>query len=91
MLESLLPQTFFLGAAGEVPFDDLTAGVVSTTDATSVLLLVRRDLAVTTHMLRERGHGRARGAGLRWTRTWRRRHQSGSSPFVRESELLVLF
>lgn len=33
-------QTLFLGAAGEVSFDDLTAGVISSTDSTSVLLLV---------------------------------------------------
>ncbi|TNN42009.1 hypothetical protein EYF80_047811 [Liparis tanakae] len=46
-------QTWFLGAAGEVPFDDLTAGVISSTDSTSILLLVRGDLPITTYMLHE--------------------------------------
>lgn len=35
-----LSETLFVGAAGEVSFDDLTAGVVSSTDPTSILLLV---------------------------------------------------
>lgn len=35
-----LQVTLFLGAAGEVSFDDLTAGVISSTDTTSILLLV---------------------------------------------------
>lgn len=33
-------ETLFLGAAGEVSFDDFTAGVISSTDTTSILLHV---------------------------------------------------
>lgn len=33
-------HTFFLGASGEVSFDDLTPGVISSTDSTSIVLLV---------------------------------------------------
>lgn len=35
-----LQETLFFGAAGEVPFNDFTAGVISSTDSTSILLLV---------------------------------------------------
>lgn len=33
-------ETLFLGAAGEVSFDDFTARVISSTDTTSILLHV---------------------------------------------------
>lgn len=45
-----LQVTLLLGAAGEVSFDDLTAGVVAATNATSILLQVGGDLSITAHM-----------------------------------------
>lgn len=47
----LWTDTLFLGTAGKISFDNFAAGVVSTTDATSILLLVRSDLSVTPYVL----------------------------------------
>lgn len=52
-LVTCVAETLFLGAACEVSFDDLTAGVISTTHSTSILLLVWSNLPITTYMLHE--------------------------------------
>lgn len=51
MMYLLWSNTFLLGTAGKVSFDDFTAGIVPATDATSIFLLVRSDLSITTYML----------------------------------------
>lgn len=62
-------KTLFLGATSKVSFDDLAAGVISSTNTTSIFLFVWSNLTITTYMLCEETK-QTKQIIQTWNETW---------------------